>query len=142
MGQGRDRRRPMAPDPVAVGIEAPVRALQGDIDTWLPRLGGADVKGIVLGAGSEMSNLHMNAEVDVFVGDEPERRPFTIVTPECVAHFIREVEGKPRPDLIDIYTVGGPLVVVARINGSSIVRGVVRYLALEGARGTRPGQRR
>ena len=109
--------------------------LQKEIDDSMVKYDCASVTHIRLGPGSDVMNLHRNADVRAFV-NSLEYREFSFLAKEFVEWvFSTPSEDDPRPDMADIYTTGGPLVIVAEITGDSIVRGVLRYLELEEGRG-------
>ena len=93
------------------------------------------VERIEMAPGSDVTNLAMVADVVVAFGDG-RRRQFTFGTLGLFEFvFAGSWEEDPRPDVSDIYTVGGPLLVVKEITGDAIVRGILRYLELEPYRG-------
>ncbi len=93
-----------------------------------------EVDRIELDNGSDVTDLTRCADVQVRMSGSGHWRLFSI----CSAHFIKQVltekrwmEHDPRPDMADLYTTGGPLILVQRIDGDVIVRSVIRYLELE-----------
>jgi hypothetical protein len=115
-------------------IEA-VRRLQRAIDLAVQKYDCALWKSIELDRGSEVTDLALNARVRVhFSGGR--MRGFTILAKEFVEWvFAPERVGNPyAPEFNDVYTTGGPLVIVHEITGDSIVRAVIHYLELEEGR--------
>ena len=123
-----------------MSVEAAER-LQRAIEAAARSCGRREVEHIELDIGSDVTDLTYCADVEVRMSGSGHWREFTIVT----AHFINQVlveklwvKDDPRPDMADIFTSGGPLILVQKINGDVIVRSVLRYLELEKHR-ERPG---
>lgn len=116
-------------------IEA-AEKLQQEIDVHMESCEYRRLSRIELDRGSEVTDLTSNADVCAYMRDGGEQ-PFTI----CSVNFINQVlverlwdASHPRPDMADIYTTGGPLIVVREIDDDTIVRSVIRYLELEAGR--------
>jgi len=118
--------------PVPINEEAVTR-LQREIDAHIDAYSYVGIERIVLDKGSEVTDLKSNASLRIFVAPAGRMRLFTVITADCVSHFVapgRSPVG-PRPDMDGIYTTGGPLAIVREITGSSIVRAVAWYLEME-----------
>lgn len=107
--------------------------LQVEIDESMQRYDCGRVSRIQLGYGSEVSNLSANVSILVSFTDTAECRSFDFVSKEFTDKFHSGFwdKGHPNPDVADIHTTGGPLLIVKKISGDSVVRGVLRYLELE-----------
>ncbi len=114
-------------------VEA-AQQLQRAIEASARSCGRREVEHIELDVGSDVTNLTRCADVQVRMSGSGHWRLFTI----CTVHFINRVlveklwvKDHPRPDMADIFTSGGPLILVQKIDGDVIVRSVLRYLELE-----------
>ena len=116
-----------------MSVEA-AEKLQQAIEASARSCGRREVEHIELDIGSDVTDLTYCADVEVRMSGSGHWRLFTIVT----AHFINRVlveklwvKDDPRPDMADIFTTGGPLILVQKIDGDVIVRSVMRYLEME-----------
>ena len=123
-----------------MSVEAAER-LQRAIEASARSCGRREVEHIELDIGSDVTDLTYCADVEVCMSGSGHRRLVTIVTVDFINRVLVEklwVKDDPRPDMADIYTTGGPLILVQKIDGDVIVRSVMRYLELEKHR-ERPG---
>lgn len=105
--------------------------LQIDVDDAMRSMGWSDVR-IVLDHGSDVMNLTENVDVRVTREGESNWRLFTIVTVRCLEEILsKDDTDADTAEDADIYTVGGPLCVVAKITGNAIARAVRRYVMAE-----------
>ncbi len=116
-----------------MSVEAAER-LQRAIEAAARSCGRREVEHIELDIGSDVTDLTYCADVEVRMSGSGHWRLFSI----CTVHFINQVlieelwlKDDPRPDMADIYTTGGPLILVQKIDGDVIVRSVIRYLEIE-----------
>lgn len=85
---------------------------------------------------SEESDLSSNADVYVIFKNK-KRRDFSIVSSEWMGRLASmEAWGMKGSDNQDIFTTGCPLIMVKRITGDSIIRGISQYLLMEEATAT------
>lgn len=111
------------------------RELQESIDTALLKYDCERLKRIRLSSGSEVTNLALCADVRVEVSGEQVRTVSVLAKSFVEWVFAPGNVGNPwAPEFNDIYTRGGPLVIVREITGDSVVRAVIRYLDLEQGR--------
>lgn len=86
------------------------------------------VERILLDRGSDVTDLDACVDVRVW-GTEWSDRLFSIFVPETIRGFL--APESPSQGTKDIYTTGGPLILVRSINAESIVRAVLRYVEME-----------
>ncbi len=105
--------------------------LQKAIDVELSRY-DTNIESIKLGMGSDVTDLTQVVDVDVFI-EQRKIREFNIRSKFFVDCVFRGDwrRGHPRPEMADLLTTGGPLIIVEEISGNSVVRAVLRYLELE-----------
>jgi len=116
--------------------EEAVLRLQQQIDRSLGERAPARVTHIELDRGSEVTDLTRCADVRVFLAGDQGFRLFSIATVAFLTHVLSGARDyHPRSDVRDLYTRGGPLIVVREISGDVIVRGVLYYLDMEAGRG-------
>ncbi|HUU81974.1 MAG TPA: hypothetical protein VM243_00595 [Phycisphaerae bacterium] len=106
--------------------------LQNEINRSMCDRDCGAISRIELGPGSDVTDLSLAADVRVFTAGS-EFRGFGVRAKEFIDMVFAGAwkDGHPRPDVADICTTGGPLLIVERITGDSVVRGVLRYLELE-----------
>lgn len=121
-----------------MGVEEAQR-LQQEIDRVLlqrPRVAGLS---ITLDQGSDVLDLSENVDVLVLDG-AGEQRLFSIVTANSLHRQLGDSQHDPGPppeawgwprEWAEMYTTGGPLLVVRRISAELVVGGVLRYLFQE-----------
>ena len=116
-----------------MSVEAAER-LQRAIDASARSSGNREFDRIELDQGSDVTDLTQCADVQVHAPGSGHWRLFTIVTVHFINRVLVEklwVKDHPRPDMADIFTTGGPLILVQKIDGDVIVRSVMRYLEME-----------
>ena len=110
-----------------------VERLQGEIDAAFAKYDCRHLDWIRLDHGSEVADLSMCADVRVCRKVDTRWRLFSICS-EGFIHWVFDVAAKEpnphRPDVIDVYATGGPMIIVTKITGDSIVRGVLRQIEL------------
>jgi hypothetical protein len=106
--------------------------LESELAAALSQYGGGEVDSIRLAPGAEEVDLSSNIDVLVRSRGAAERE-FTVVTLAAMTRFLTD-ETFAR-ELGDLYTAGGPLIVVRKMSADVIARGVVKYLRME--RGSR-----
>lgn len=86
------------------------------------------VQRILLDQGSDVTDLDACVDVRVW-GTEWSDRTFSIFLSETIRGFLESES--PSQLTKDVYTTGGPLILVRSINADSIVRAVLRYVEME-----------
>lgn len=100
-------------------------------DTLCKAVNRHGVERILLDRGSDVTDLDACVDVRVW-GTRWSGRVFSIFLPETVRGFL--AHESPSQLTNDIYTTGGPLILVRSINADSIVRAVLRYAEMEHSR--------
>jgi hypothetical protein len=112
--------------------------LQRQIDESVHLLAPEMLQQVKLAPWSDVTDLTKNVDVDVVVNNRPQRE-FTIISyrfPYELFEFPDDLFNDPELAFSDknLWTAGGPLVIVKSITGESIVEGILKYLRLEAAR--------
>gem|GEM_PF-4314476 len=90
---------------------------------------------VSLDHGSEVTDLRHCVDVRVSTDEQTEVRVFTICSLQFVERTVLHRGGPaPRQDSRDLYTVGGPLIIVRDVTASAVVRGILYYLDVEAGR--------
>ena len=102
--------------------------LQAEVDaaleSWSELRHG--VTQIRLDNGSDVTNLSINVDVRVEQIGQPTFRFFSVVVGEAFVEFLGA-----KSEMYEPFTTGGPLIIVPKITGKSVVQAVMRYLLLE-----------
>lgn len=93
-------------------------------DSWSEARHG--VTRIQLDNGSDVAILSINVDVRVEQTGQPTFRIFSVVAGE---EFVDFLGARSKP--FEPFTTGGPLIIVPKITGKSVVQAVMRYLLLE-----------
>jgi hypothetical protein len=119
--------------------EAHVRELQAEIDAALADLNPGWIQSIALWKGSDVVDLRSNAGIEVTpIGGDS--RDFDVRSADCMAKLCAEhpwhllapsLGGRPT-DILGSY---GPLIVLSRITGDAIVRGMLQFVEREVSEG-------
>ena len=112
-----------------------VTRLQNEINDQLKGHCDVGVSRILLDHGSDVSDLTRAVDVRVFLVGESHYTLFSILTCAFLdSVFSSDREEHPRADVRDMYTRGGPLIIVRSISGEVIVRAVLYYIELRDGR--------
>ncbi|MCG3137128.1 MAG: hypothetical protein HJJLKODD_00971 [Phycisphaerae bacterium] len=110
-----------------MSIEAEEK-LQRQIESCIREHSCEGISRIELDRGSDVTDLTRCADIRVYYDTDINWRLFSV----CSVKFINDV--LLEQETTDIYTRGGPFIVVREISGDVIVRSVVKYLELEEGR--------
>jgi hypothetical protein len=108
-------------------------ALQLSINEELATLGKTWLS-ITLDSDADVLDLNANVDVRVLVAHECTHRMFTIITGDQAREFVKEhvVQLSPSCHFTPAcYCSGGPLCIVNKVTGQSVVAAVLRYLIME-----------
>lgn len=115
-----------------------VEHLQREVERAMSGCDCGAVERIELDKGSEVMDLTINAALRVHTRDG-KMRGFSVVARSFFdwVFTLAPLEANTRErgqEHVQVYTTGGPLVVVFEITGTTIVHGVLRYVKMEESR--------